>query len=91
MALARSRATLVLWTVWTLQLIISVLFVILALVTFSNLAQVQHEDSAGYPGKEIDGALAGSFISAVLVTGLGLLSFFILVRKTWVKRGAGFR
>lgn len=41
------------------------MFVVVGLVTFGDLAQVQYEPSAGDLGTELNGALAATFIAPV--------------------------
>lgn len=44
------------------------------------MAQIQYEALAGRPASAINGALAGTLMSAILLTLLTITSFMILVR-----------
>jgi hypothetical protein len=46
-----------------------VLFSIVSLITFGDLAQVQNEQAAGDMGSELNGALAATFMAPVMTSG----------------------
>ena len=59
------------WALFGLALAASVLFAIIALVTFGDLTQVQFQGDAGHPGAQLNGPLAACFMAAVLTAVRG--------------------
>lgn len=67
----------------------NILFIIVSLLTFANLIDVQWESSAGHLGSELNGVLAACFMSPVLTAFLDLAGFLILAKKTYALSGTG--
>ncbi|PRW58937.1 flagellar associated [Chlorella sorokiniana] len=78
------------WLIYLPCTAASVLFAIVGLVTFGDLAQVQYDDSAGHLGSQLNGAMAATFMAPVITGGLLVMSFFLLIKKSWTRSGAGF-
>ncbi|KAL4425622.1 hypothetical protein ABPG75_009638 [Micractinium tetrahymenae] len=78
------------WIWYVPSMVAAVLFCIISLVTFGDLAQIQYDWSAGSPGSQINGVMAATFIAPITTVGLILMSFFLLVKKSFSQSGAGF-
>ncbi|KAL4438003.1 hypothetical protein ABPG77_004224 [Micractinium sp. CCAP 211/92] len=80
------------WTwIWYIpSMAAAVLFCIIALVTFGDLLQIQYDYNAGSPGSQLNGVLAATFIGSITTVGLILMSFFLLVKKSFSQSGADF-
>ena len=70
---------------------VSTATIVLTLITFTNLAGVKGEgDSTGVPGSQLNAALTGTLLSAILLLVLVPVSFIVLLRKTtWASRTGG--
>lgn len=62
---------------------------IVGLITFVNLTNVQWNEEAGDLGAQLNGALAACFMAPVLVAVLDLSAMLILAKKTYALSGTG--
>ncbi|KAK2076691.1 hypothetical protein QBZ16_005451 [Prototheca wickerhamii] len=70
-------------------MITNILFIIVALLTFANLTNVQWNADAGDLGAQLNGVLAACFMAPVLTAFLDLAGFLILAKKTYALSGTG--
>ncbi|KAL6782630.1 hypothetical protein ACKKBG_A07525 [Auxenochlorella protothecoides x Auxenochlorella symbiontica] len=87
--MARLGGRTALWIFWFISTVISVLFMIVGLITFVNLTNVQWNEEAGDLGAQLNGALAACFMAPVLVAILDLSAMLILAKKTYALSGTG--
>lgn len=76
------------WLAWAFSALITIVFAILALVTFANLIDAKHElnnnihTDITLESDEFDAALAGTFMAAFLCIAVTIISFLLLAQKS---------